>query len=1012
MPPRHAFSATRLLHALALCVTLLAAGQVAAAPLKVVGRFLQDTHGNNILMRGVNLPVYKSGYADDLDVVAAAIARTKANAVRLEWWAVPPGIPPNQTTQYTLTNFDRAIQKFYDLGIIPVVELHDLTFVFGQNDPPGGANSSGNDRALFANTITAFWTRADVVTILKKHQDHIVINLANEWGTSFYSDATPTTTNFIQNYTVAITAMRNAGIIAPLMVDAPKGFEYQFLLDNGQALLAADPQQNTLLSTHAYWAASDSAFTIAGVNAILDNFKNSGLPVVLGEASSNAYTNVPCDPINYPNLLTRANTNAIGYLFWAWYEDGQCGQLMNITVGPPPNGGGVTLPTAANPGFGYNALYAAGYGIDAALPTTSKADFSPVGAPALLNTSFNYNVTSTNDNVIRSATAQVTKLNNFGAAKRPVVVLMPGWGGVGDVAAVWDAQTLMFANQGYVALNIGFHQTSNMPAGALTAYYSDLAESAKTALDLLCVQTDADCSAVVIVGESYGGTQIHPVVRYLRIGGAYDGSNAARKVVAMLGQDSGYTYYYDFATRDANATQYSIAMIQNLGDMDFPVDSCQFDNCGARNRADYHQTAVGSQYVLSYCPAGGAHGSRGYADWDAWVLSAVKTMLHNQRGVPKFTGYVEPTFAVSNACLTTPAAVIPDAPVIGTATAANAQATVTFTAPASNGGSAITGYTVISNPPGGVDSTAGTTGLSHIVTGLTNGTPYTFVVRATNVIGPSAPSAASNSVTPATVPGAPTIANATAGNALVTVAFSSPASNGGSPITNYTATCGAQNATSSSLVITVSGLTNGTAVTCTVTAANSIGSSVPSSPSNSVTPRALNLLRVLSRKAHGAMGSFDLRIDTTKLITDAVTVEPRAIGSGHVLVFQFDNAVNTVGTLSVADGTNAVVSAYAIASLNDVIVTIPTLADNKRVSVSLVGVNGSVNLPPVSLGCLVGDVNNSRSVNASDISAVKAGVAQAQPVTAANFQYDLNTDGSIAPADISAVKGRAGQVLQ
>jgi hypothetical protein len=83
MTPGPAFPATRLLHALALCVALLAAGEVAAAPLKVVGRFLQDTHGNNILMRGVNVPVYKSGWADDLDAVAAAIALTKTNVVRL-----------------------------------------------------------------------------------------------------------------------------------------------------------------------------------------------------------------------------------------------------------------------------------------------------------------------------------------------------------------------------------------------------------------------------------------------------------------------------------------------------------------------------------------------------------------------------------------------------------------------------------------------------------------------------------------------------------------------------------------------------------------------------------------------------------------------------------------------------------------------------------------------------------------------------------------------------------------
>ncbi len=269
---------------------------------------------------------------------------------------------------------------------------------------------------------------------------------------------------------------------------------------------------------------------------------------------------------------------------------------------------------------------------------------------SLLSTSFDYNVTSTDDNVTRAATAHVTRLNDFGAEKRPVVVLMPGWGGSGDVPAVRDAQALMFANQGYVAINIGLHQTN------LGVWYSDLAESAKAALDALCAQTYADCNAVVITGESYGGTQIHPVVRYLRAGGVFDGSsgaNAGRKVVAILGQDSGYTQYWA-APIDADATAYSIAMIENLGDGTFPVDSCADGNCGARNRADYHMAAAGSQYVLSYCPAGGTHGSRGYADWDAWVLSAVKTMLHNQRGVPKFTGYVEPSLAVSNACVTAP----------------------------------------------------------------------------------------------------------------------------------------------------------------------------------------------------------------------------------------------------------------------------------------------------------------------------------------------------------------------
>ena len=189
-------------------------------------------------------------------------------------------------------------------------------------------------------------------------------------------------------------------------------------------------------------------------------------------------------------------------------------------------------------------------------------------------------------------------------------------------------------------------------------------------------------------------------------------------------------------------------------------------------------------------------------------------------------------------------AIMPGAPTIGTATAGNAQATVTFSAPASNGGSAITGYTAISNPAGGVDSNAGTTGTSHLVTGLTNGTPYTFTVTATNGVGTGPASAASNSVTPATVPGAPIIGLANAGNALATVTFSAPASNGGSPITGYTAISNPaggvdSNAGTTSTSHVVAGLTNGTPYTFTVTAQNALGTSAPSAASNSVTPGPL-----------------------------------------------------------------------------------------------------------------------------------------------------------------------------
>ena len=87
----------------------------------------------------------------------------------------------------------------------------------------------------------------------------------------------------------------------------------------------------------------------------------------------------------------------------------------------------------------------------------------------------------------------------------------------------------------------------------------------------------------------------------------------------------------------------------------------------------------------------------------------------------------------------------PNAPTIGTATGGDASASVAFTAPSNVGGSAISSYSAISTPQGIIASAASS---PISVTGLTNGTAYTFAVWATNTYGPSAFSAASGSVTP------------------------------------------------------------------------------------------------------------------------------------------------------------------------------------------------------------------------------------------------------------------------
>ena len=173
---------------------------------------------------------------------------------------------------------------------------------------------------------------------------------------------------------------------------------------------------------------------------------------------------------------------------------------------------------------------------------------------------------------------------------------------------------------------------------------------------------------------------------------------------------------------------------------------------------------------------------------------------------------------------------------------------VSFALPTSNGGSPITGYTVSWSPQGeGIaDATASLDpkSLSHVITGLTQGTTYTFSVTATNTTGTGPSSTTSSGIVAASPPGSPASVTATAGDGQATVTFNAPVQDGGVPISSYVVTWDPAdtNATdsttpSSSLTHVITGLTNGQAYSFTVKAINYAGlSSSSSAPSQPVIP--------------------------------------------------------------------------------------------------------------------------------------------------------------------------------
>jgi len=255
--------------------------------------------------------------------------------------------------------------------------------------------------------------------------------------------------------------------------------------------------------------------------------------------------------------------------------------------------------------------------------------------------------------------------------KRPVVVFLPGWGGVGAVNAYISAQNTNLSNEGYVTLAIGFDSSAT--------WISDIDLKTLQGLDKLCTDASipANCNAIILDGSSYGGAQNYWVIEYLRSHGYNGGAGSKGNALGFVSEDAGYgapgvltdanTGAYT-RTGLADTASYSVAMIENLGDTTFPVDECTWGNCGVRAMGNAHLTR-GDTNVFSMCPAGGEHGTRGYASWNSWVISAIKTIIHVTNNIPTFTGYTLPALSVTNACVNV--VVAPGLSVSGTDITAN-----------------------------------------------------------------------------------------------------------------------------------------------------------------------------------------------------------------------------------------------------------------------------------------------------------------------------------------------------
>jgi mannan endo-1,4-beta-mannosidase len=286
--------------------------------LTTAGRFLQDRDGQQLILRGINLPLLDDWNFPAKDVLAEPM-RTGANAIRIQWYVNyhNPARP-----KFSIDDLGAVLGQCGRPGIVPIVMLADLT--------------CASDANQVNTTLIPWWTSPEVVAVLAAHQRYLVINIANEVGVYRWADdAEAALASYSRAYRSAIAQIRASGLTVPLMIDAPDcGTSLDAFLAVAQELMESDPNRNLLLSAHAYWAAYDGM-------SFIDACVAAELPIVFGEIANKQDDRrdgqtVFCfydldgskigpgktNGFTYQSLLSVLLQQEIGWLAWSWGPDG------------------------------------------------------------------------------------------------------------------------------------------------------------------------------------------------------------------------------------------------------------------------------------------------------------------------------------------------------------------------------------------------------------------------------------------------------------------------------------------------------------------------------------------------------------------------------------------------------------------------------------------------------------------------------------------------------------------
>jgi mannan endo-1,4-beta-mannosidase len=279
----------RVTLATALAATAVVLAGPAWADLKVQGDRLVEASGRPLVIRGVN--VHHAWAPDRTRQSLKDIAATGANTVRV---VLSDGSRWKRTSRSQVAEI---LDEADRLKLVVILEVHDAT---GFGDPSPDAKG-----AVHLGALIPYWL--SLKPLIEGREDRVLVNIANE-PFSVRGQPSP----WFEAHRTAIVALRAAGLRHVLVVDGDNYGQDSSgtMRDSAAALLAADPQRNTVFSVHMYQVYGQGET----VRAYLDAFQIAGLPLIIGEFGPDHAG----EPVDEATIMRLSAERQIGWLAWSW----------------------------------------------------------------------------------------------------------------------------------------------------------------------------------------------------------------------------------------------------------------------------------------------------------------------------------------------------------------------------------------------------------------------------------------------------------------------------------------------------------------------------------------------------------------------------------------------------------------------------------------------------------------------------------------------------------------------